>query len=106
MTPQFWTKIVVTSLIILGDGVYASEINQRANAEAVSNSSIVQISQPDIPDDTKLKSQPVSTGVCSSPAKPHLRYQTLATVTYQVTKKQTYQRYHSRAPPPQKIIIT
>ena len=99
MTYQIWTRIVVTSLILLGDSALASEISHRSDAEAVASGNTVQVSQAESLDDSDLKWQPTLTDVNSIQTKVNLRYQTLAPVVCSTTYTSKYNLYNPRAPP-------
>ena len=97
MKYQIWTRIVVTSLILLGDSALASEINHRSDAVASGNA--VQVYQPELLDDSDSKWQPTFTEANSTQTKANLRYQTLAPIVYSTTYTTKYNLYNPRAPP-------
>ena len=45
MTHHIWTRVFVASLILLGDGAFASEIDHRDDIDAYTGENIFQISQ-------------------------------------------------------------
>jgi hypothetical protein len=51
MMHRVWTKIVVASLIVLGDGVFASEIKERGDDRYEASGNVVQLSLPEVLDD-------------------------------------------------------
>jgi len=99
MMHQIWIRIVVSSLILLGDSALASEIQHRCGDEAVASGNNVQISQPESLDDSNSRWQPLLTGVNSIKSKVNLRYQTLTTLVHSNTYSYKYKLYNSRAPP-------
>lgn len=99
MTYQIWTRIVVASLILLGDSAIASEISQRNDTEAVVSGNTVQISQPESLDDSDSMWQPLLTGANSIQNKVTHRYQTSTTLANANTNSSEYSLYNSRAPP-------
>lgn len=96
---QIWTIIVVASLILLGDSALASEINHRSDAEAVASGTTVQVSQPESPDDSVSRWQPILTGANSIQTKVNNKYKTLAPVVRSIAYTSKYGIYNPRAPP-------
>ena len=96
---QIWTRIVVASLILLGDSALASEINQRSDAEAIASGNTVQVSQAESSDDSGSRWKPIFTGANSIQSKVNLRYQTLAPVVHSIAYTSNYDIYNPRAPP-------
>jgi len=96
---QIFTRLIITSLILLGDSVAASEIRLRSNVEAVTSDGIVQISQLESHNDIDHSRNPIFISSTSTQSKVTLRYQTLATFVYLHTSSNSYELYHSRAPP-------
>lgn len=99
MKCQIWTRIVVTSLLLLGDSAFASEINHRSDAEAAASGNTVQVSQPEYLDDIDSEWQPSFTGANSIHTNVSLRYQTLVPVDPSFTYTSIYKLYNPRAPP-------
>ena len=99
MTFHVLTRIVITSLILLGDSAIASEINNRCDAEAVISGNSVQASHPESSNDTDSKWQSVLAGASFIQNVAVHRFQTLTTVYCTSTPSFSYGLYHSRAPP-------
>ena len=99
MMCQIWIRIVVASLILLGESALASESNHRSDAEAIASGNTVQASQAESLDDSDSRWKPVLTGVNSIQSKVNLRYQTLTTLIHSNTYSYKYKLYNSRAPP-------
>ena len=97
MTYQIWTKLIITSLILLGDSTAASEIRHRNNVEAVTIDSIVQISESH--DDVDYSHASAIKGSNSIQNQVTRKYQTLLTPVYLDTSSYSYKLYQSRAPP-------
>lgn len=96
---QIWTKIVVASLILLGDSALASEINHRSDVEAVASGNTVQVSQTESLDDSGPRWQPILTGANSIQTKVNHKYKTLAPVVHSIAYTSKYDIYNPRAPP-------
>jgi len=99
MTYQIWTRLIIASLILLGDSAAASEIKLRNNIETVTSDSIVQMSQSESHDDTDYSRNPVIKDSSSIQKQVTRKYQTLLTLSYLDTSYYSYELYHSRAPP-------
>jgi len=99
MTYQIWTRIVIASLILLGDSTFASEISQRNAAEAAVNVNTIQISQTESLGDSDSIWQPLFTDASSILNEATLSYQTLTTLVYLNKHSSQYELYNSRAPP-------
>ena len=99
MTFHVLTRIVVTSLILLGDSVLASEINNRCDTESAISGNSVQTSHPESSNDTDSKSQSVLTSVSFIQDLFVHGFQTLTTDYRTNTYSSSYDLYHSRAPP-------
>ena len=99
MTFHVLTRIIVTSLILLGDSAIASEINNRCDAEAVFSGNSVQTSHPESSNDTDSKWQPMLAGASFIQNFVVHKFQTLETNYRTSTYSFSYNPYHSRAPP-------
>jgi len=96
---QIWTRIIVTSLILLGNTAFASEICHRSDAETLISGSSVQVFQSETQDDSDSTWQLALAGVNSIQSKVNLRYQTLLPRAHSIAYASNYYRYFSRAPP-------
>jgi len=99
MMHRVWTKIVVAGLIILGDGSFASEINERCDDRYESNGKAVQLSLPAVLDDIGSRWQPSLAGANTIRPDINLTYQVFAVVTVPVSDLLKYHPFSPRAPP-------
>lgn len=99
MMRSIWKKIVVACLVILGEGAFSSESNQRIDDNYEVNSKAVQLSQPSVLDDAGSRWKPSLAG--TNTIRPYINktYQTFAVVTVPVTGLHKYQPLNPRAPP-------
>jgi len=99
MTHQIWTRIIIASLILLGDGALASEISQRSNVETIPGNNTALISYSDAIDNSDPTWHPLFTSSNFKHNRDIKKYQTLATLVGLNTSPTKYKLYHSRAPP-------
>jgi len=93
------TRIIFTSLILLGDSVIASEIDNRCDFEVVISGNSVQASHPESYNDTDPMWQPVHAD-SSFIQNPVIHCFQILTTDYRTrTYSFSYNLYHSRAPP-------
>jgi hypothetical protein len=99
MMHRVWTKIVVASLIVLGDGVFASEIKERGDDRYEASGNVVQLSLPEVLDDIGYRWQPSLAGSNTIRLDIYLTYQSFAVVTVPVSDLLKYHPFSPRAPP-------
>jgi len=99
MTQQIWTRVFVASLILLGDGVFASEINHSDDINAVTGDNIFQISLPALPDESGTKWQPLLPGVSTAETTYNRTSLTITAASHPVPDTHTYHPLNPRAPP-------
>jgi len=99
MTRNIWTRIIVASLIFLGDWAFATKNKLRTDIEADANDITVQISKQAILDDTISKSEPAITGVETTPPVIFSINLTLVSIAHIALDKLKYLPSHPRAPP-------
>ncbi len=99
MTPHIWTRVFVASLILLGDGVFASEINHSDDVDAVAGDHSFQISLPALLDESGTKWQPLVPGVNTAETTYHPASQTISAASHAVLDTRTYHPLNPRAPP-------
>jgi len=99
MTHQIWTRIVIATLILMGDSALASKISHRSDAEAIASGNTVQVSQSESPDDSDTKWQPVLTDASFIQNKVNLKFQALTTLIHLNAYSSEHNLYNSRAPP-------
>jgi len=99
MLHRVWKKIVVVGLIILGEGAFASERNERSDDTYEANGNAVQLSQPTVLDNAGSKWQPSLSGANTIRTDINLTYQTFAVVTTPVSDLLKYHSFNPRAPP-------
>ena len=99
MTHQIWTRIIIASLILLGDVASASEISQRGDIEAITGNSTTLISYSDSIDDSDSTWQPLFASSNIIQIRVTGKYLTLATLVESNTYPTEYNLYNSRAPP-------
>jgi len=99
MMHHIWTKIVVAGLIMLGEGVFASESCQRNDGRYEANSETLQLSPPVGLDEvgSRWKSSPAGTNKLQTDINP--TYQIFAAVTVPVSDLLKYHSFNPRAPP-------
>lgn len=97
---RLWTKFVVASLIILGEGAFASEISQRTDDrhENVDNPAV--ISQSVIPADSASSYNPVAS-FCNDGGRPQITLTHYKAVVVSVLTSGSfeYNPFSPRAPP-------
>ncbi len=99
MTHQIWTRVFVAGLILLGDGVYASEINNNDDLDAVTGNSIFQIALPAVPDKGGTKWQAFIPGTNTTGTTYHPASPAISAVSHSVSATHTYHPSNPRAPP-------
>jgi hypothetical protein len=99
MMHRVWTKIVVAGLIILGEGAFASDNNQRSNDWYEANGNAVQLSQPTVPDDAGSRWQRSLAGTNRIQTDINLTYQIFAALTAPTSDQLKYHSFNPRAPP-------
>ncbi len=99
MTYPIWTRLILTSLILLGDSVAASEIKLRSEVETITSDNIVQITQSESQGDIDYSCDPILNHSTSFQNQIARKHQTLATTVYLHTSSYSYELYHPRAPP-------
>ena len=99
MTHQIWTRVLVASLFLLGDGAFASEINHPNDSETVTSGNVFQIPQSALLDDPGSNSQPILPSVNGKQTAFNLTTQTNAAVTHSVLDTHKYHPLNPRAPP-------
>jgi len=99
MTYQIWTRLIITSLILLGDSAAASELRLRSDVAAVTSDSIAQIAKSESHDDVDYSRNPTLNATTSIQNQVTRRCQTLASTVYLYTSSYSFELYHSRAPP-------
>ena len=99
MTHHIWTRIFAASLILLGDGVFASEINHRDDIDAVKGNNIFQISLPALLDESGTKWQPLIASVNTEETTYNQTSITVTAVSHSVPDTHTYHPLNPRAPP-------
>jgi len=99
MTYQIITRLIITSLILLGDSAAASELRLRGNVDEVTSNSIIQITLSESQDDADYSRNSIFISPTSIQNKATRRYKTLATLIYLHTSSNSHELYHSRAPP-------
>lgn len=99
MMRHIWTRIAVTSLILLGDGAFASEINPRGDIEAATSGSIAQISLQTFLDDSESSGQPVPLAVYAvSPVIKPAKI-IISALAHTTADTHNYHPLNPRAPP-------
>jgi len=99
MMHRVWKKIVVAGLIILGDGAFASESNERGDDRYESYGNAVQLSLPAVLDDIGSRWQSSLAGANTIRPDINLTYQVFAVVTVLVSDLLKYHPFSPRAPP-------
>jgi len=99
MKHQIWTRVVVTSLVLLGDGAFASENDDRTGIDAEANSSTIQVYQPAFLNDSTPKWLPLFTSDNVIPKIFNLTYQIVAADVELVSDALKYPPFNPRAPP-------
>ena len=96
---RVWTKIFVAGLIILGEGAFASESNQRIDSKYEASGNAVQLSQPIALDVTESRWYSPLAGANTVWSDIKLTNQTFAVVTIPVSDLLKYNPFNPRAPP-------
>ena len=99
MTHHIWARVFVASLILLGDGVFAAEIDHRDGTDAYTGENTFQLFQPALLNDSGTKWQPLIPNVNQAGTAYNLAALTIAAVTDPVLVIHKYQPLNSRAPP-------
>lgn len=94
-----WSKIVVTSLVILGVDVFASDNNQRIDESFEAASKAVQLSLPAVLDDIGSGWQPFLAGANTIQPNINLTYRAFSIVTVPLSVLLKYNPFSPRAPP-------
>jgi hypothetical protein len=99
MTHRIWTRVFAASLILLGDGVFASEINHSDDLVAVTGDNIFQISLPALLDESGTNWQPLIASVNTEATAYNQTSLTITAVSHSVPDTHTYHPLNPRAPP-------
>jgi hypothetical protein len=99
MMHRVWTRIVVAGLVILGEGAFASESNQRSDDRYEANGNAVQLSQPTVLDDAGSRGTPSLAGAYAIHPDINPAYQTFTAVTVPLSELLNYHPFNPRAPP-------
>jgi hypothetical protein len=99
VTHHIWTRVFVTSLLLLGDSAFASEIDHRDDIDAYTGGNIFQISQPALLDDSGAKWQPPVPNADQAGTAYYPAALTITSVTEPVSDTHIYHPFNSRAPP-------
>ena len=99
MTHHIWTRVFAASLILLGDGVFASEINHRDDINAVTGDNIFQISLPALLVEGGTNWQPLIPDVNTAETTYNRTSLTITAVLHSVPDTHTYHPLNPRAPP-------
>ena len=94
-----WTRVLVASLILLGDGAFASEITHSNDVETATNSSIFKVSLPTLLDDTGSDTHAIPPGVNTAKTAFNLTSQTNAAASHLVFNANKYNPINPRASP-------
>jgi hypothetical protein len=99
MIRRIWTKIVIAGLVILGEGAFASESNQRIDDRYEISANAVQLSQPADLDEAGTNSKPSLAAAKSIQPVSSLAYQSIAAVSVPVSGLIKHHPCNPRAPP-------
>ena len=99
MTRQLWTRFIATGLILIGQGVFASEISQRSDTEVKIFLCDAQVSPAVLIENSDDEWQTTLTGAIPKKLGVNYKYLTFSSTTNSITQSLNYNRYNPRAPP-------
>jgi hypothetical protein len=99
MTRYVWPRIIVATLIFLGDWAFAAESRLRVEIEAAASDIATQISKQTILDDHDASAEPAIPAVGTTAPVVFTIDHTLASVAYTVPDELKYLPIQPRAPP-------
>ena len=99
MTRYIWTRVLVATLVFLGDLAFAAENRQRVDIEAAASDIAAQITKQTILDDSTSSVEPAIVSVDTTPPVIFSIDYKLASIAYTAQGKPLYLPLHPRAPP-------